>query len=97
MENSAFPGAAIADAPPDSGLVWILLWIAGWIAAAGVPALIARMMGLNARLYFGASLLLSPIGGLVLIALIRTPANEASALRAFARHWLKPRQEQNSL
>ena len=90
MENSAFPGAAISAAPPDSGLVWILLWIAGWVAAAGVPALIARLIGLNPRVYFGASLLLAPIGGLVLVALIRTPANEASALRAFARHWLRP-------
>ena len=67
-----------------------LLWLAGWIAAAGVPALIARLLGLNPRLYFGASLVLSPIGGLVLIALIRTPANEAPALRTFGKHWLKP-------
>lgn len=89
MENSAFPGAA-ADIPADSGLLMILLWMVGWIVAAGVPALIARFIGLNPRLYFGASLLLSPIGGLVLIALIRTPANEASAFRAFAKHWLKP-------
>lgn len=94
MENSAFPGAGPIDAPPDSsllgGLLWILLVMAGWVAAAGVPALIARLLKLNARVYFGASLLLSPIGGLLLIALIRTPANEAPALRVFARHWLKP-------
>lgn len=90
MENSAFPGAGAVDAPPDSGLIWILLWMAGWVVAAGVPALVARLLGLNARFYFGASLLLSPIGGLILIALIRTPANEALALRTFARHWLKP-------
>ena len=90
MENSAFPGAGAIDAPPDSGLLWILLWMAGWVAAAGVPALVARLLGLNTRFYFGASLLLSPIGGLIFIALIRTPANEAPALRTFAKHWLKP-------
>ncbi len=90
MENSAFPGAAIADAPPDSGLVWILLGMAGWIVAAGVPAIVAQLAGLKPRLYFGASLLLSPIVGLALVALIRTPANEASALRVFAKQWLKP-------
>jgi methionine sulfoxide reductase heme-binding subunit len=89
MENSAFPGAAI-DAPPDSSLLMTALWLAGWIAAAGVPALIARFLSLNPRVYFGASLLLSPIGGLFLIALIRTPANEAAALRTFGKHWLKP-------
>ncbi len=89
MENSAFPGAA-ADISSDSDLLMILLWMAGWIAAAGLPALIARLLKLNPRIYFGASLLLSPMGGLVLIALIRTPSNEAAALRAFAKHWLKP-------
>lgn len=88
MENSAFP--VPADQPPDSGLLWMLLWLAGWIAAAAVPALIARFAGLNARVYFGASLVLTPIGGLLLIALIRKPANEAPALRMFGKHWLKP-------
>ncbi|MEQ1784000.1 MAG: hypothetical protein ABMA14_21795, partial [Hyphomonadaceae bacterium] len=89
MENSAFPGAA-ADISSDSGLLLILLWMAGWIAVAGVPALIARLIGLNPRLYFGASLMLSPVSGLALIALIRTPANEAAGLRTFGKHWLKP-------
>jgi methionine sulfoxide reductase heme-binding subunit len=33
---------------------------------------------------------LSPIAGLLLIALFRTPANEAAGLRTFGKHWLKP-------
>lgn len=89
MQNSAFPGAA-ADIPQDSSLPGTLLWIGAWIAAAALPALIARGLKLNPRLYFGASLLLSPIGGLVLIALIRKPENEVPALRTFGKHWLKP-------
>lgn len=88
MENSAFPGAA-ADPSTESGLLLTLLWLGGWIAAALVPAIIARGLKLNARFYFGASLVLSPIGGLLLIALIRKPANEAPALRTFGKHWLK--------
>lgn len=89
MENSAFPGAA-ADPSTDSGLLLTLLWLGGWIAAALVPALFARGLKLNARFYFGASIVLSPIGGLILIALIRKPQNEAPALRTFGKHWLKP-------
>lgn len=94
MDNSPFPIAAAADQPPDTGLlwtiIWTLVWFAGWVAAAGVPALIARTMGLNARLYFGASLVLSPVAGLLMIALIRKPANEQPTLRAFGKTWMKP-------
>ena len=89
MENGAFPGAA-ADPTTDSGLLLTLLWLGGWIAAALVPAILARGLKLNARFYFGASIVLSPIGGLILIALIRKPQNEAPALRMFGKHWLKP-------
>lgn len=88
MENSAFP--VPADQPPESGLLLMLLWLAGWIAAAAIPALVARPLKLNARFYFGASLVLTPVVGLLLIALIRKPENEAPALRAFGKHWLKP-------
>jgi sulfoxide reductase heme-binding subunit YedZ len=88
MEVSAFPSAA--DPGTESGLLLMLLWLAGWIAAAALPAFIARLAGLNARLWFGTSLVLTPIGALILMALIRKPANETAALRAFGKHWMKP-------
>ena len=40
MQVSAFPSAA--DPSTDSGLLVTLLWLGGWIAAALVPALLAR-------------------------------------------------------
>lgn len=88
MELSAFPSAA--DPSTESGLLMTFAWLVAWAAAAGVPAAIAYVMRLNARIYFGASLALSPIVGLLMIALIRKPQNEAPALRTFGKHWLKP-------
>ena len=88
MQVEAFP------LPPEqasaTGLLWPVALVAGWIALAALPALAARLAGLNWRFYFGASLVLSPIFGLVLVALFRTPANEAAGLRIFGKHWLKP-------
>ncbi len=88
MELSAFPSAA--DPSTESGLLMTLAWLIAWVAAAGVPAVIAYAMRLNARVYFGASLALSPVAGLLMIALIRKPQNEAPALRLFGKRWLKP-------
>ena len=88
MQVEAFP------LPPEqasgTGLLWPVALLAGWIALAALPGLAARLAGLNWRVYFGASLVLSPVVGLVLIALFRTPANEATGLRIFGKHWLKP-------
>lgn len=88
MQVEAFP------LPPEqastTGLLGPALLVAGWIALAALPALVARLAGLNWRLYFGASLVLTPVIGLALIALFRTPANEAAGLRTFGKHWLKP-------
>jgi|GEM_PF-90282 len=88
MQVSAFPSAA--DPSTESGLLVTAAWLGAWIVAARVPAILAQVLRLNWRIYFGASLALSPIGGLLLIALIRKPQNEAPALRVFGKHWLKP-------
>lgn len=88
MQVSAFPSAA--DPSTESGLLVTAAWLGAWIVAAGVPAVLAQVLRLNWRTYFGASLVLSPVGGLLLIALIRKPQNEALALRMFGKHWLKP-------
>lgn len=88
MQVEAFP-APVAEAS-SAGLLWPVVLVAGWIALASLPALAARLMGLNWRIHFGASLVLSPVAGFAMIALFRTPANEAAGLRAFGRRWLKP-------
>ncbi len=88
MQVEAFP--APVEAAPLPALLWPAALAAGWIALAALPALVARPRGLNWRIYFGASLVLSPIAGLAMIALFRTPANEAAGLRVFGRQWLKP-------
>jgi sulfoxide reductase heme-binding subunit YedZ len=88
MQVEAFP--VPAEEASATGLLLPMLLVAGWVALAAVPALIARLMGLNWRTYFGASLVLSPIAGLLMIAVFRTPANEAAGLRTFGKHWLKP-------
>lgn len=88
MQVEAFP--APVEAAPLPALLWPAALAAGWIALAALPALVARLRGLNWRIYFGASLVLSPIAGLAMIALFRTPANEAAGLRVFGRQWLKP-------
>ena len=88
MQVEAFP------LPPEqasaTGLLWTVALVAGWIALASLPAFAARLARLNWRLYFGASLVLSPIIGLLLVALFRAPAKEAAGLRTFGKHWLKP-------
>ena len=88
MQVEAFP--VPAEQASATGLLLPVLLVGGWIALAALPALVARFVGLNPRLYFGASLVLSPIIGLLLIALIRKPENEAPALRAVGKQWLKP-------
>lgn len=90
MQVEAFPSAPVEQAPLATVFVSPLLWVAAWIALAAVPALIARAMKLNWRLYFGASLVLSPVIGLAMIGLFRTRENEAAGLRTFGKHWLKP-------
>lgn len=88
MQVEAFP--APVEEASATGLLWPVVLVAGWIVLAALPALVARLMGLNWRTYFGASLVLSPIAGLAMIALFRTPANETAGLRTFGKHWLKP-------
>lgn len=88
MEIEAFP--VPAEQASATGLLLPMLLVGAWIAVAVVPALIAKFAGLNPRFYFAASLVGSPIVSLLMIALVRKPANEAPALRSLGKHWLKP-------